>query len=108
MKYAIQGFIKTNNTGRRNAISQILPSVDDSKVSIIDYVNEDTVDEDGSPYMIFDIKFETKNDRDILFSTLKSLEGIIRGCESGSHIKIYKFNHAEGIPCQLESEIRKD
>jgi hypothetical protein len=107
MKYALQGFVKTNNNGRRNAVQQIVPDSNDPRVHNVEYVCVDTVDTDDIAYLVFDVKFETKNDRDTLFSTMKALEGIIGGCVVGSYVRAYKNKHDEGLRCEAESEIRK-
>lgn len=107
MKLSIQAYIKTANDGRRNAVMQVLPNADDSRIWNVGYVLIDTVDEDGK-VLVINISFNVESDRNGVYNSMKGLEGIIQGCEFGSFIRIYKTWHDEAVngvpprPCEQE------
>ena len=113
MKYSIQAYIKTNNSGIRNAVQQLIPDKDDSRIWDAQYTCIDTVDEDGE-FFICNVNFHVQADRDGVVKSMKAFPGIINACEMGSYVKEYKSWHDEAVngvppyPCEQETILRKD
>jgi hypothetical protein len=112
MKYSIQACIKTSNQGRRNAVKQLIPSPDDSRIWDIGYTCVDTVDEDGE-VLIINASFHIKSERDGVVASMNGLDGVIQGCDFGSYIRKYKTWHDEAVngvpprPCEQEEILRR-
>ena len=109
MKYSLQCCIKTDNNGIRNAVKQIIPDENDSRIWDSQYSCVDTMDEDGKVF-ICNISFHVKSERDGIINSIKGLEGVINACEIGSYVREYKCFHDE-IPlksCEQETILRKE
>jgi hypothetical protein len=111
MKYSLDCYIKTNNEGIRNAIKQILPSIDDARVWAAQYEFNEAEDPFDA-IMIFScsIRFHLKSDRDGFTNSVKGLAGIIQTCENGSFVREHKCYHDEipSLACEEETILRKD
>lgn len=112
MKYSFQCYIKTDNDGIRNAVQQLIPDRDDSRIWDVQYSCVDTVDEDGKVF-ICNINFHMESDRNGITTSVKGLTGVINACNRGSYVKEYKCFHDEainGVPprkCEQETILRK-
>lgn len=110
MKYSLLCVIKTDNNGRRNAVQQVLPDIDDSRIWNVEYENVDTVDhDDGIKVLIINISFHVESDRNGVFNSVKGIEGIIQGCEFGSYMKEIKCYHDEtpARKCEVQTILRR-
>ena len=109
MKYSIQCYIKTSNQGIRNAVKQLIPSADDSRIWDVEYRPLDTIEE-GVPVFYCNVNFHTKEGRDGVANAIKGLAGVINACDEHSHVTTYKCFHDEATPrpCELEEMMRKE
>jgi hypothetical protein len=111
VKYSIQAYIKTSIQGLGNAVKQLIPSPDDSRIWDTGYACVDTVDE-GGPVFIINISFHVESDRHGVYDSIKALDGVIQGCDIGSYVRIYKTWHDEAVdgipprPCEQEEILR--
>lgn len=108
MIYEIQGRIKTDNTGLRTAVLNLLPSSDDPQFHGglgADYTFDDGVDEDGTKVISFRYIYTLETERESLLSSLKGLSGMINACEEGSFIKPIGCNHDTNPPTSCEVQV---
>ena len=110
MKYSLDCHIKTNNNGIRNAVKQLIPSKDDSRVWGGQYDNTENPDpEDGIMVFSCMVRFNMESDRAALTASVKGLAGVINACESGSFVREHKCYHDETPQrkCEEETILRK-
>lgn len=110
MKYSLDCHIKTDNGGLRNAIKQVLPSIDDPRVWDGQYDFSEFDDPfNGVTVFSCSIRFHLKADRNGITNSVKGLDGIIQACENGSFIREHKCYHDENPqkPCEEETILRK-
>ncbi len=105
MKYSLDVKIITNNHGLRNAVKNILPSINHPGVWGGQYIWNEDVDGEGNSYFFAEIKFNVKSDRDGFTNSVKGLTGIIKQCLKGSFVREHKCYHDEEInkPCEIET-----
>jgi hypothetical protein len=111
MKYSLDCYIKTDNDGIRNAVQQLIPSIDDNRVWSGEYTCVDAVDEiDGIKTFLCRVGFNLESDRAGIVTSIKGLTGIINNCEVGSYVREHKcFNDETPLkPCEVETILRKD
>ena len=114
MKYSLNCYIKTNNAGIRNAVKQLIPSIDDGRVWDGEYTNDEFQDpNDGIAVFTCDVRFRLEADRDGITNSVKGLAGVIQACEDGSFVMEYKTWHDEAVdgrcprPCEEQTILRK-
>lgn len=109
MKYSLDCYIKTNNQGIRNAVKQLVPSIEDSRVWNGQYDYKET-EEEGVAVFSCMVRFNTKADRDGVTNSVRGLAGVIHNLESGSFVREHKCYHDETPTkgCEEETIIRKD
>lgn len=109
MKYSLDCYIKTNNQGIRNAIKQLIPSIEDGRIWDGEYIYKDFED---AGIMVFScmVRFNVKIDRDEITNSVKGLSGVINSCEISSFVRELKCYHDETPVrrCELETILRKD
>jgi hypothetical protein len=111
MKYSLDCYIKTDNNGIRNAVMQLIPSIDDLRVWDGEYSFGNCSDpDDGINIFSCMIRFNTESDRASVVSSVKGLAGVINACEEGSFVREHKCYHDETPqkPCEEETILRKD
>ena len=101
--YSISININSNNQGILTAVKNVIPLGDDPIV-----VEGGCNFHSGDNFFTADIQFKEKVDRDDVLQTIKGLNGVIHACLSGSEVIGYIQNHAEGLPCEAETILRKD
>ena len=110
MKYSLDCHIRTNNNGIRNAVKQLIPDIDDSRVWDGAYDFDDNEDAEG--IMVFNcmMRFHTEADRNSVTTSVKGLAGVINACEDGSFVREHKCYHDETPPraCEEETILRKN
>ena len=108
MKYSVQCYIKTDNSGIRNAVQQLIPSKDDPRIWEVEYKSLDTIEE-GVSVFYCNVNFHTKQDRDGVVNSIKGLSGVIHACDEHSYVTTYKCFHDEAIPrpCDIEVIVGK-
>ena len=110
MKYSLDCHIKTNNAGLRNAVKQVLPSIDDTRVWGGAYDFSEFEDPfDGVIIFSCSIRFHLEADRRGVTNSVKGLTGIIQACEDGSYVREHKCYHDEtpSKACKEETILRK-
>lgn len=111
MKYSLDCYIKTNNQGIRNAVKQLIPSIEDDRVWSGQYSYNETVDPfDGISIFSCSIRFNLEADRNGIINSIKGLAGVINSCEVGSFVREHKCYHDETPlkSCEEETILRKD
>ena len=106
MKYSINFYIKTDKNGIRDAVKQLIPDVDDSRVWNGKSITSDAPDEDGVMVFKGSVCFDTKSGRDGVLNSIKGLAGVIHACESGSFVRGFKYNYDEDKSCEEETILR--
>lgn len=106
MKYSLDCHIITNNSGIRNAVKQLIPSINDPRVWGGEYKFKEDLNEDGIMVFHCMVRLYTEDDRNGVLSSVKGLTGIIHACEKGSVVKGHKCFHDETPqkPCEPEPE----
>ena len=114
MKYSLQCYIKTPTAGIRNAVQQLIPSIDDNRVWNGEYSSITIQDPaDNITIFICDVRFNVESDRNNLTTSVKGLAGVINACEEGSFVREYRTWHdgiIDGIcprPCEEQTILRK-
>lgn len=110
MKYSLDCYIKTNSSEIRNAVKQLILSIDDSKVWGVQYDYSEFEDlEDGTTVFSCTVRFNIKTDRDAVAASIKGLNNI-NACEDGSFVRKHKCYHDETPPkpCEEETILRKE
>jgi len=112
MKYSLDCHIKTDNAGLRNAVKQVIPSIEDSRVWDGSYTFdefEDPFDLEGTMVFSCSVRFHLEADRNGITNSVKGLDGIIQACEDGSFVREHKCYHDETPqkPCEEETILRK-
>ena len=112
MLYSLDCYIRTNNDGIRNAVKQLIPSIDDSRVWDGEYDYNNGANE-GIEIFNCSVRFYTEVDRDSITASVKGLAGVINACENGSYVQECKTWHDEAIngtpprPCERQTILRK-
>lgn len=109
MKYSLDCHIITNNNGIRNAVKQLIPSIDDSRIWGEEYEYYEKPNEDGVMIFSCRIRFHIKTERSAITSSVHGLQGILMACENESFVREHKCFHDETPkkPCEQENVIRK-
>lgn len=110
MKYSLDCHIKTDNSGIRNAVKQLIPDIDDSRVWNGEYSFNEGAGIDGIQVFNCAVRFNVKADRDAVANSVKGLAGILNACEVGSFVREHRCYHDE-VPlkaCEEETILRKN
>lgn len=111
MKYSLDCYIKTNNAGIRNAVKQVIPAIDDSRVWDKEYDFHEFEDSDDG-IMVFNcmVRFNIESERNDITASVKGLAGIINACEEGSFVREHECYHDESPskPCEEQTILRKN
>lgn len=99
--YSIDCLITTDNDGIRNAVNQLLPTVNDPKVNIYDYQNKEGVNSDGVAFLMCKIRFNVKSDRDGILNSIKGLTGVVNACDMPSYVRPHVCG-GDSVPCTIE------
>lgn len=111
MKYSLDCYIKTDNQGIRNAVKQLIPSIEDGRVWDGQYNCEEDVDTfDGIAFLSCSVRFNLEVDRNGITNSVRGLAGVIHSCEVGSYVREHKCYHDEtpARRCEEETIVRKD
>lgn len=109
MKYSLDCYIKTNNQGIRNAVKQLIPSIEDNRIWDGEYDYKEYEEEEVSVFSCM-VRFNVKADRNAIINSVRGLAGVIHSCEVGSFVREHKCYHDEtdARPCEEETILRKD
>jgi hypothetical protein len=109
MKYSFDCYIRTNNDGIRNAVKQLIPDVNDSRVWGGEYVFAEGTDDEGTKVFNCQVRFNIESDRNSITASVKGLTGVINACEYGSFVREHRCFHDEipPKPCEEETILRK-
>lgn len=97
MLYSLGLNIINNNEGILNAVRNILPLKNDSKIWPDEYLVGYSLDENSNRLLYARIDFCAVSDRDALHGSIKGLQGILQQCLPGSFIQVYKNSHKWNI-----------
>jgi hypothetical protein len=105
VKYSLDVYIITNNNGLRNAVKNVLPSINHPGVWSDEYIWMDSINEDGDKFFFAMIRFDVKSERDGFTNSVKGLAGIIHQCLTGSFVREHKSYHdeEESKRCEIET-----
>ena len=108
MKYSLDCYIRTNNNGIRNAVKQLIPDKNDSRVWDGEY-QCDEIEDEGVTAFVCKVRFNLESDRASVVASVKGLAGVINACEDGSFVREHKCYHDETPtrPCVVETILRK-
>lgn len=114
MKYSLDIYVVSNNSGTITAAKNLIPSQSSHGVYLLGCQSLiDTINDDGDRFIRAVVQYEPthKTDRDNAFSSLKGLSGLFNNCIDGYVRKHICYNRPEGElppkPCTEEEIYRK-
>lgn len=110
MKYSLDCYIRTNNSGLRNAVKQLIPIISDPRIWDGEYDYIEIPDEEGVIVFQCLVRFNVESERNAVTASVKGLAGIINACELGSFVREHKCYHDENPSrsCEEQTILRKE
>ena len=108
MKYSLDIYIVSNNSGTMTAAKNLIPSQSSQGVYLLGCQSlVDGIDDDGNRFIRAVIQYEPthKADRDNAFTSLKGLNGLFKNCIDGYVRKHICYNNSEPVKSCTKEEI---